>query len=504
MLEEPPSVRAPTPRRGLLAPRSHPAWRWDLLVAWRALERGERVALAALALLLTAAAGVRVWLLLDYGQAFLGFGDSHEYLSAASLGVFSDPQKPAGYPIFLALAHALDARLSLTILVQHGLGLATGVLLYATVRRAGAPGWSGLFPAAVAFFGGTGLLLEHSLLADPLFAFLQAWGLYAAVCALGGPGLRWALIAGLLMGVAFWVKTVGLSGALLVPCVLLLTGAGARRRRLSSAAAAAVSALVLILGYAVVQAQVTGYWGYERQGAWNLYGRVASFADCAHLAAPPGTSFLCPREPTARRLSESYYQYARAAPAVQRFGGPAHASADANAELQAFSIAAITQQPIAYAGAILHSLSLYVTPQVGEGYTPNSIREALLDRKGTRSIERTVAAYYPGGHGYARTAGGGPLLSYERHSRIEGALLVCLLLLALAGTLLLRGRQRAAALLLTLSAICSVILAAAGNSYDARYGYPAFGPLAAGAALGAWGISVRVRGARRARSGGRE
>jgi hypothetical protein len=33
----------------------------------------------------------------------------------------------------------------------------------------------------------------------------------------------------------------------------------------------------------------------------------------------------------------------------------------------------------------------------------------------------------------------------------------------------------------------------AGNSYDARYAYPTFGPLAAGAALGAWGIATRLR-----------
>jgi hypothetical protein len=78
------------------------------------------------------------------------------------LGVFRDVQKPAGYPIFLGLVHAFSDRLTLTILVQHSLGIATGLLLYKSVLRTGAPAWLGLLPAAVVFFGGTGLLLEHS------------------------------------------------------------------------------------------------------------------------------------------------------------------------------------------------------------------------------------------------------------------------------------------------------------------------------------------------------
>jgi hypothetical protein len=51
-----------------------------------------------------------------------------------------------------------------------------------------------------------------------------------------------------------------------------------------------------------------------------------------------------------------------------------------------------------------------------------------------------------------------------------------------------------AAILFTLTAIFSIVFAEAASSYDARYAYPTFGPLAAGAALGAWGIASRLRG----------
>jgi hypothetical protein len=468
---------------------------------WQSRDRAGRVALVGLSALLAGAIAVRVWLVLDYGPAFVGFPDSHEYVTAAALGVFHDVQKPAGYPIFLVLAHLLSQNLAFTILVQHALGLATGLLLYKAVRRTGAPAWLGLLPAAVVFFGGTGLLLEHSLLGDSLFAFLEAVGIYAAVHALFDRGLRWALLAGVAVGASFWVKTVGLSGAVLLAPLLLAGAAGTMRERVLKAAAAGGVALVLIFGYAAVQAQVTGYWGYERQGAWNLYGRVATFVNCSRFTPPSGTRFLCPTQALGERLPPAFYQYARSTPAVRRFGGPATAPGSANALLQRFSVAAIEHEPIAYAGAIVHGLSYVAFPRSGEGYTPESIREALLEPAGVRAIQASLASYYPHTRGYT----GGPsaihaLAGYESHTRVQGPLLIVLLLAAVLGAPLAPGRARWAAALFTLTAILSATLAVAGNSYDARYAYPAFGPLAAGAALGAWGIATRVRRGRRADS----
>jgi len=450
--------------------------------------------LAGLAVLAAGAIAARLWLTVAYGPAFVGFNDSHEYLTAAVRGAFSGLQKPAGYAIYLEFSHLLGFTLALTVLVQHALGLATGILLYLCVARTAAPSWLGLFPAAVVFFGGTGLLLEHSLLADPLFAFTQALWLYAAMRALDEPRLRWPLLAGIAVGCSFWLKTVGVVGVLIVPPVLLAGARGDRGARRRAAALAAASALAIVLGYVAVQGIVSGYWGYERQGAWNLYGRVATFVDCAHFAPPSGTRFLCPAEPLSHRNPEAYYQYARTAPAVRRYGGPARAPAAANAELQRFSLAAIEQQPDRYAASVLRGLAYFVSPRAGEGYTPASLRDALLEPRGTASIQAELRNYYGHSHGYAARAGSAPALDfYERHTRVEGALLIAMLAAALAGVSLLGGRERWASVLLTLAAVASALLAVAGNSYDARYAYPTFGPLAAAAALGGWAIVARVR-----------
>ncbi len=398
--------------------------------SWSARRRDQKLALVGIGTLVAGAIVVRAWLMLGYGPAFVGFGDSHEYVRAATNGVFGDPQKPAGYPIFLRVLNLFDDRLGFTIAVQHVLGIAAGLLLYKAVRRTGAPPWLGLVPATVAFFGAGGPLLEHALLADSLFAFLQAVAVYAAVRALAESGLRWALLAGVAAGSGFWVKTVGLSSAIVIPVLLLLAASGNVRHRMASAAAVAVAALVLILAYPASQAVVTGYWGYERQGAWNLYGRVATFVNCSSFDPPKGTRFLCPAGSPRQRQSESFYQYARASPAVQRFGGPARAPSNADPLLQRFSVAAIEHEPLAYANAILRGLTFFVSAKAGEGYTPVSLREALLDPKGVLSADPAISHYFRrGDRGYLRRRSSTRALAhYDEHTQVQGGLLILLLL----------------------------------------------------------------------------
>jgi hypothetical protein len=456
------------------------------------------MALVGIAVLATAGIAVRLWLTTIYRPAFLGFSDSSAYIAAAAHNVFGDPQHPAGYPLFLRLLHHLSHSLTLTILVQHALGIASGVLLYKSVRRLSVPPWLGLLPAAVVFFGGTGLLLEHSPLADPLLTFLQSVAIYAVVRALEATDLRWALLAGVATGASFWVKTVALSSAALIPIVLLLAAPGDRRRRLLSASAAGLSIAFVIFAYVATQAYFTGWWGYERQSAWNLYARVATFVDCSRFAPPAGTAFLCPAEPPSARNAPNYFQYDPHAPAVERYHGPGRAPRSANAVLEKFSVAAIEHEPWAYARAVARGLSFYVFPRRGEGYSPQEIREALL-APATPGAERKIAAFYPRAPDVHRSSAAvGAIRWYEAHTRVGGAWLVALLLAALCGPLLLRGRTRAAAVFLGLTALLSIALAVALNSYDARYAYPTFGPLAASAALGGWAGAEWLRGRARA------
>ncbi len=469
---------------------------------WKTFDRGSRIGAIGLVVLVAGAIGVRVWFIVSAPTGFTGFPDSSQYAIAAAVNIFKDVQRPAGYPLFLRLVHYFSDSLLFTIAVQHIIGVVTGVFLYKAVRRTGAPSVLGLLPAAVVFFGGTGLFLEHSLLADSLFAFLQSVGVYAAIRALYDSRIRWPLLAGMAVGCDFWVKTAALSSAVLIAFMLLCAAPGGARRRLLAAATTAIVVTALVASYVGVQYFATGYLGYERQSAWDLYGRVATFVNCSAFTPPKGTSFLCPSEPVGQRKPQAYYQDATEAPAVQVFGQPYVAPPDANAVLQEFSIAAIENEPVAYAGAIARGLGRYIFPRGGEGYTPQGVREAVTDSTAAKSLQKAFTPLYPHSTVYRPTSDGSDLAVYESYTRIQGPVLIVLLLAAILGPFFLPPRLRWAAVLFTLTAVCSITFAVAGNGYDARYAYPTFGPLAAGAALGAWGLggalarTIRWRGRR--------
>jgi hypothetical protein len=464
-------------------------WIGSVASRWRASNRDTKIALVGIVSLLAGAIGVRAWLMTSYSPAFLGFPDSSDYLFAAAKGIFANAQFPAGYPLFLRLVHYLSSYLPFTIGVQHAMGVATGLLLYASVRRTGAPAWLGLVPAAIVFFGGTGLILEHSLLSDPLLSFLQALGVYFVIRALHDSRARWPLLAGVAIGLSFWVRTVAISSAALIPVVLLCGVPGGPRRRLLSAGLVSLAVVVLIVAYVGAQDLSTGYLGYERQDAWNLYARVATFVNCDGFTPPRGTRFLCPGEPLGHRMSQNGFQFNSFSPAVKRFGFPDEASSSANRSLLRFSIAAIEHEPLAYAEASGRGLGFYVFPRAGEGYTPESLREEAINTPARARAELSFyAIFYSDAQSYAGPASSiGVLATYERYTRIQGPPMVILLLFAIGGPFFLRGRTRWAAATFTLTAIFSIAFAIAGDSYDARFAYPTFGPLGAGAALGAWG-----------------
>ncbi len=455
------------------------------------LDRHARVGLVGITLLLAGAVAVRVWLMFGYSPAFWGFPDCGVYAQAAEKGIFLATEHPAGYPFFLRVVHHISHHVSVVIAVQHGLGVATGLLLYKAVRQTGARPWLGLLPAAVAFFGGTGLILEHAVLADSLFTFLQAAGVYAAIRALYDRRLLWSLLAGLAIGLSIWIKPVAVSSALLVPFVLLCAAPGDIRRRLLSALITAITVVVMVFVYVGAQYYFTGYLGYERDGAWNIYGQVARFVDCSKFMPPSGTGFLCPSQPLGHRNSQLYYQNSPASPARERFGPPWEASVHANSLIEQFSVAAIEHEPVAYVEAIMGGLGRYVFPRVGEGYTPQDIRETLMAENHELAYQLEFPTFYSGDRAYfGSTAEVRPLVKYEGWTLVQGPLLIIMLVAAIVGPFTLSRGMRWAAVVFTLTALLSILFAVAANSYDARYAYPTFGPLAAGAALGAWGIGL--------------
>jgi 4-amino-4-deoxy-L-arabinose transferase-like glycosyltransferase len=465
---------------------------------------GDAVAIG-LALLVLAGIGLRGWLMVLWRPAFLGFPDSAIYFNDAFITPFWDPLRVVGYGFFVSLTHAAGANLSATILLQHALGIASALLLYAAVRRTGGPSWLGLAPAAVVLLGGQQILIEHAVLSESLFVFGLSVALWCAAHTLGSRHASlWAAGAGLALGAMLCVR---LAGAATVPALalwLLLHGRG-RARRLIPAAALLAGVLLVAGSYLVARHDATGDWAMTRSGGWNLYARAATFADCTRFTPPPGTRRLCESTPPSQRPGPSFYAFA-ASPAHRAFGGSAQyppRNPKATDKLEAFARAAILHQPVAYAKSIARNLWRFAAPDAfaaQSGNSPSTLVEQLVDPTFYTITAPVVLKEY-GTAGSLHSAGIGHVLAYERHTRIQGLVIAVLALLALLGVVLARGPARAGPDLYVLVVLALVLEPVATVFYDARYAIPVNGPLAAAAAYGLWiGASrlTRARPARRA------
>jgi hypothetical protein len=322
---------------------------------------------------------------------------------------------------------------------------------------------------------------------------------YATVRAIDSEGFLWPALAGLLVGIATTVRVVGLFMVPVVAVTLLFVRRRSWLRRSLLAGAALAGSAAILVAYAGAQDDQAGYFGLTRAGLWNLYGRVGPFADCRQFTPPKGTAQLCETTPRSKRPGPDTYVFG-GSPAVRAFGGPFTAPRSSDDKVAAFARAAILGQPLDYLHAIVKDMYRYISPDSfnipGAGLSVTG----FVDQNLLLPAPRQLTPYW-------RTSGyridvdsEGSLSSYEHHTRVQGALIVVLVLLALAAPFLARGRcEHVGAAFLTVSAAGSLVLPVASYYYDARFAVPAFGVLAAAAGVGAYGVAraLAPRAARR-------
>ena len=486
--------------------------------AWDGLNRIDRFAVVALGLVLLAGFVLRVLFMVAWAPAFMGFSDSVAYLQMAGSGdLWSTGLHPAGYPLFLINLHAIIPTTWFAIAVQHVFGLASAVLVWLTVRRAGAPRLVALLPAAVIALNGDEMFLEHSFLSESLFIMLTSICLYSAARAMGSPNVRWAAAAGLALAGADIVRVTALPLLPLLILWLLLGTGGSWRARAHAAAASLACIVVIVGGYALVQERHTSVLTLTTPaGAWNLYSRVAPFADCSKFTPPPGTAALCEKTPPAKRtVTDDQYMFEPSVSiALQHFSrgdGPASASRAQDAKIAAFTWAVIEHQPLDYARTVLEGVIAYITPvnlefanrtELGAGY-----QQFYHDILFTPSVEHRAlhnALGWYGVHRYTESRGLlNSLLGYESLTRVDGPLMALLMALSLFAPFTPRGQARRLGTLLFVFAWVSLITPPATHVWDARYAIPPLGPLVAASALGAWQcarLARRIARARRVRA----
>jgi Dolichyl-phosphate-mannose-protein mannosyltransferase len=429
---------------------------------------------------------LRVWITLTWKPAFVGYYDAAAYARAARDGVFTDLFRPAGYPVFLRIVHAVSDRVLAVTALQHLLGIATALILYVAVRQVTSARWAALIAPAVILLDGFEVLIEHAVLSDSLFILLVAAALLTTVQA-PRHGLAYALLPGLLIAAASTVRTIGL---FLVPIFLLALVWPRPREGLRRAVLAGVAVAVILGGYLHLQKHAVGATGFSRASGWSSYSRVGQFADCSKFTPPAGTEKLCETRPPSERPSTDFYFWSAGSPARKAFGPPN----TNDALVGEFAHAVIRAQPGEYVKAVGQDFARYVWP---EHYRRRRSGETQAHYLAQANLQRDagfvrfeMSGYYPSIPETHRVAV--PVTSaYMSVTWVRGPLMALLLGLALAAPLLARGAARRAALLASATGYVLLIVPVATQVYDARYALSALGPLSVAAALALDGWASR-------------
>jgi hypothetical protein len=313
-------------------------------VTWRAVLHRHR----AFAALLVLGIALRVVVMVAYRPAIFYIDSVASYLLPLPT---LDPsgQDPIGYDILLLAPVLSVANVTAVAALQHLFGLGIAVAGYALLVRKGVWRWLAALATVPVLLDAYQVQIEHNIMSDPLFEAM----IVAAVVVLAWPdrpGWWHAVGAGLLLGAAVTVRLAGLP--LIVPAALyVLLARGAWPRRLALTGLVAAAFVVPVAGYAYFYATSTGGGpALSHTGGAALYGRVATFANCARLRLPAAEEDLCPKVPVELRPGPDYWAHDPASPlfAVQP---PAGVGDDRF--LRDFSLRVIRQQPLDFAQSVL-------------------------------------------------------------------------------------------------------------------------------------------------------
>lgn len=457
-------------------------------------------------MLLAAGAAFRAVGYLAAGPLLAPSDDSLRYAHSGLVALFSDPFAPSGYPLLLALVHLLWPEAVAVSLAQHLLGLLSAGLLWLAgrevVRVAGIPGWLAALPAVFVAFSGDQWFFEQALMSETLFTVLVIAGVLALlrVADAGAPTrmLVWAGLAGGALAVAGVTRPAGLVVAGFGALWLLACGPRPLRVRLGAAATYATVAAVGLGCYVV--AAGGGQNGLGSYAGWTLYGRVATFADCARFTPPAGTRGVCESRPPDTRPGIYFYLFGAGAapgqtsPAQAVFGSAPRG----NAKLRAFGIRAIEAQPADYLRTVAKDAFRYVDPTYGNhrpeaGIGPEFVylQTSLAAYPARQAVERL--------YGYRATRG--PLLypfeSWLVLSRVPGLVWLVVIAAVLGGLVAGRGGPRRQLVLIAGVAGAIVLTPVLTVTYEYRYGVPAQGLALLAGIVGAWLCTRRLTAAGR-------
>ena len=309
-----------------------------------------------LSALLAAGLVLRVLAIVAYHPALL-YVNTLKYLYGASPG-----SEPLGYTVLLRLM-LLAGDLGTVAVIQHLLGLAMAVTLYAMLLRRGAARWLAALAVAPVLLDAYQIQMEQTIMPDVWFEAMIVAAL-AALLWRPAVSVPFAVAAGLILGSSATIKQLG--ELLVLPAVVYLLVAGGRRA-ITSSAALVVAFVLPILCYCSISYARTGhFWLAHKQPS---IGRLAAAADCATLKLPAAARPLCPT-PGEQAMGPDWLEHSGQSPLFQAAVPPG----TRGRLIAALGAAVRHQQPVHVAAAIARdSLRLFsLTRGPTAGVTPIS------------------------------------------------------------------------------------------------------------------------------------
>ena len=378
---------------------------------------------------------LRVVTMLGFPPAIWYGGDSISYLSTA-LHLYPGTSRESGYGLLLYLLRPFHSFAVVTG-VQHLMGLAIAVMIYALLRRYGLPGWGATLAALPVLLDVYQIQLEHEVLASAAFGFVVMAALTLILWWRDKPPAWASAAAAVLLGIGSTMWPVGLPLLVLYLAYLIIRKTG--WQAFTGALVAGVLPLALYASWFDARYHRVAF-NYS-DGVF-LWSRTMTFADCAVIKPPAYDDVLCPHQPVAQRPSASTFIWEPNTP-LNALPGPKF-SARNNALTLHFAIRAIAAQPAAYIKDVLDDFALTFTwnrPQHPTALMAerSQFTFATSDWEpagtaGARTLAQEQRAYTGGS--LATTRAVQPFASfmrgYQRVFFIRGTMLAVLLLIGLA------------------------------------------------------------------------
>jgi hypothetical protein len=421
------------------------------------------------------------------------FNDSFDYIQN-TVHFSLDPTRPSGYSIWLKILEPFHTYALVTIL-QHLMGLAVAVMVYALARhRFGAPAWAATLATVPVLYDGFEIQLEHLILADIPFLFVLTLAVTLLLWSKEKPSLRRCVLIGVLLGISDLLRSVSLPLLLVIAVYMIIQRVKWRR-----IIAMGVVCALPVIAYAGVFDLEHGQFAMSDSTGVFLYSRTMTFAECSKmsLARTSPERLLCTKTPPDERpIAQAYiwtsYGYTQQPGGPQilyhnplaGFGGSKFAPLT-NKLAEKFAIAAIEAQPLSYARTVFDDTWKAFGFEREVFPNPATYDEYVFSRDplGIPSYNLTThygkyksyAAVYVEGNPYTHVVQpfAAIMETYEKHIYLPGTIYGLILLLGAGGIIMGWRRWGGEALLPWTISLALIVIPAATAEFDYRYVLPA-------------------------------